>query len=245
VSDPTSSPSGWFPDPLGRHEHRYFNGTSWTADVADGGQRHVDPFGAAPTPGPVPYPDARGFTPTPRNGIATAAMVCGIIGVLLAWVPFVVVAGFVLAVLAIVFGLRGLRRSSESGVGRSKAITGVVTGAIAIALSIVGVVLSVLVVGEITDFAEPGPVTVAEISCAVDGSRATVTGELTNRSSVTRDYNVFVTLDDTSTFLTIDDVAPGATAGWDATVRIPIGTDTCDPTVDVYGPFPFGIEIDP
>ncbi|MEX1107166.1 MAG: DUF2510 domain-containing protein, partial [Ilumatobacteraceae bacterium] len=38
-----TTPAGWFPDPLGRYEHRWFNGTTWTADVSLHGQRYVDP----------------------------------------------------------------------------------------------------------------------------------------------------------------------------------------------------------
>ena len=39
------SPQGWYPDPLGRYDLRWFNGTSWTADVSTNGTRHVDPQG--------------------------------------------------------------------------------------------------------------------------------------------------------------------------------------------------------
>lgn len=41
-SDPKGA--GWHPDPTGRHEHRYFNGTSWTDDVSDRGRQSKDPF---------------------------------------------------------------------------------------------------------------------------------------------------------------------------------------------------------
>jgi hypothetical protein len=37
-------PSGWLPDPTGRHEYRYWNGTSWTRHVADKGVRSTDPL---------------------------------------------------------------------------------------------------------------------------------------------------------------------------------------------------------
>ena len=35
---------GWFEDPTGRHQHRYWDGTAWTPDVADNGQASVDPL---------------------------------------------------------------------------------------------------------------------------------------------------------------------------------------------------------
>jgi len=42
------APSGWYPDPAGRHEQRYWHDGRWTEHVADGGRRSAD----APTPGP-------------------------------------------------------------------------------------------------------------------------------------------------------------------------------------------------
>jgi hypothetical protein len=35
-------PAGWLPDPTGRHEYRYWNGSSWSRHVADGGRRSTD-----------------------------------------------------------------------------------------------------------------------------------------------------------------------------------------------------------
>src|SRR5688500_11873704 len=117
-------PSGWFPDPNGRHEHRYFNGRSWTADVADGGQRSADPRGSAAS-------RTAALAPAPAgNGMATAALVCGIGAVLLAWIPFIVVAGFVLAILALVFGVQGVRRAKLTGNGHGQALAGAVLGAV-------------------------------------------------------------------------------------------------------------------
>ena len=40
---------GWYPDPSGRFEFRFHNGSLWTADVSTNGQRYVDPLGAAPS----------------------------------------------------------------------------------------------------------------------------------------------------------------------------------------------------
>ena len=33
----TDSTPGWQPDPTGRHDHRYWDGSRWTDDVADAG----------------------------------------------------------------------------------------------------------------------------------------------------------------------------------------------------------------
>jgi hypothetical protein len=46
----TAPTSGWQPDPTGRHEYRYWDGTQWTEDVSDGGHTSIDPMPGAPAP---------------------------------------------------------------------------------------------------------------------------------------------------------------------------------------------------
>ena len=46
TSTQASGGAGWHPDPSGRHELRYWDGTSWTDSVSDGGQQSSDPFTA-------------------------------------------------------------------------------------------------------------------------------------------------------------------------------------------------------
>ena len=41
-------PSGWYPDPSGRHEQRYWHEGQWTEQVANGGRRSAE----APMPAP-------------------------------------------------------------------------------------------------------------------------------------------------------------------------------------------------
>ena len=38
-----TTPAGWYPDPSGRFELRYWDGTQWTEHVARGGQQYTDP----------------------------------------------------------------------------------------------------------------------------------------------------------------------------------------------------------
>jgi uncharacterized protein YxjI len=40
---PPTSPAGWYADPLGRHEMRYFDGAQWTEHVSSHGRQSVDP----------------------------------------------------------------------------------------------------------------------------------------------------------------------------------------------------------
>ena len=44
-------PADWYPDPAGRHQHRYWDGTTWTDQVADHGRQSNDPITeSAPLP---------------------------------------------------------------------------------------------------------------------------------------------------------------------------------------------------
>ena len=47
---PGTAPSGWYADPSGRHEQRYWHDGRWTDQVADGGRRHVDDALSMPRP---------------------------------------------------------------------------------------------------------------------------------------------------------------------------------------------------
>lgn len=43
-----SSPANWYPDPLGRHQYRWYDGTNWTDTVSDNGVQSADPMNAKP-----------------------------------------------------------------------------------------------------------------------------------------------------------------------------------------------------
>lgn len=127
---------GWYPDPTGRYEHRYYNGSTWTADVSVDGQHRVDALGVAPSPVPLVEPTP----PEPSNGLATAALVTGCVGAALGLV-FLFPLSLPLGILAVVFGAIGLRRSRTTGRGRPQAITGLITGPLALVLSVVAIVV--------------------------------------------------------------------------------------------------------
>lgn len=42
------TPAGWYADPMGRHQYRWYDGTQWTDHVASGGVQSTDPVHAAP-----------------------------------------------------------------------------------------------------------------------------------------------------------------------------------------------------
>jgi len=85
-------PAGWQPDPRGRHEYRYWDGTQWTDHVSNQGQVSSDPVADAspaasdseksaifkpdPTPTasePEPATERLSVTPTPRAGASASS----------------------------------------------------------------------------------------------------------------------------------------------------------------------------
>jgi uncharacterized protein YxjI len=45
----SSTPANWYPDPTGRHQHRYWDGQAWTDNVSTNGVTATDPVQQAPT----------------------------------------------------------------------------------------------------------------------------------------------------------------------------------------------------
>jgi hypothetical protein len=79
----TDATASWQPDPTGRHDHRYWDGSRWTEHVADVGVAATDPYegthgppAAATEPsGPAPQEPAAEVGPTddtPATGLPTA-----------------------------------------------------------------------------------------------------------------------------------------------------------------------------
>jgi hypothetical protein len=105
-------------------------------------QQPGPPPGQGPAPGypggqPPGYPGAR----TRRNGMGTAALVLGIVALVLVVLLLFAPVGAFLGLLALLFGIFGLIRVNRGEAdNRGQAVTGLITGAIAL---LVGVVLTV------------------------------------------------------------------------------------------------------
>jgi hypothetical protein len=84
------------------------------------------------------HPDATGApAPAPRNGLGLSALILGVIAILTCWI----VIGGLFGLLAIVLGVLGAGRARRGrATNRGVAITGIVTGAVGLVLSIVIVV---------------------------------------------------------------------------------------------------------
>lgn len=91
------------------------------------------PYGGGPVPPPPPPPgygdENRNHGREPRNGLGLAALVCGIIAVVLSLIPVLNVFTWPLGVLAIVFGAIGWGRvNNGTATNKGQAITGLVLG---------------------------------------------------------------------------------------------------------------------
>jgi hypothetical protein len=225
--------SGWYPDPTGRFEYRYHNDREWTADVASGGRRSVDPL-TSYTP-----PTSSGGS----NGMAVAGMVCGIFAVVTAWVPFIAVIGIIAAIVGLALSIPALARSRERG-RRGFALAGVITSAVGLLLGVLGIVLTVVVVRAINAFDDPGPVDVTVERCEVDGSGVLAEIAVENLSSKERSYTIEIDLGGLSTeWVEFDDVDPGERTTSVVTGRS-FGLEPECRVVSINGPVPFGFDPD-
>jgi len=143
---------GWFPDPTGRHDHRWWDGAAWTAHVADGGvaaidalddQRHPGAPSSEGTAGP-----RAGQAPARRGGndpVAITALVLGVVALPFALLPGL---GLVPAVTAVVLALVARSRIKGSGrTGDGVAIAGLAIGIVALLLALIVTVFSALILG--------------------------------------------------------------------------------------------------
>lgn len=75
------------------------------------------------------------------NGMATAALVLGILALITSWT---VIGGVILGLLAVILGFLGLRKARPNlGNGRGRAIAGIILGLLSIAIAIALVAFAV------------------------------------------------------------------------------------------------------
>ena len=65
-----SQPADWYPDPSGRHEHRYWDGSRWTEHVASHGRQSADPDFTSQPPPTVARPAEKIVRDVARAGAA-------------------------------------------------------------------------------------------------------------------------------------------------------------------------------
>ena len=235
-----ATPSGWYEDPTGRFEYRYFNGIQWTSDVAVNGQRYVDK--------PMDQLVVQTLSTRRPRGMAITSFVTALAGVVLGWVPFIFVLAACAAIAAIVFGIIGLRTSRlHDGYGRGFAVTGLVLAPLALAVCVGGFFFTKAVLRELHDYVEPGPHELfVEQPCSLDGGRATLHGTIHNLDDQTHEYRIVVDFTSASggtrsATAKVQAVRPDATAPWSTSADVTGSSVTCK-VADVFGPLPFDID---
>ncbi len=99
-----------------------------------------------PQPSQPPVPPG---VPGQTNGLAVAGMVCGILGVVLFWFPYL---SIILGILGLVFGFLGRTRAVQlGGVGAGMATTAIITGAVAVVAGIIWIILVLAVFADSTN----------------------------------------------------------------------------------------------
>ena len=90
----------------------------------------------------------------PSNGMATAALVLGIVAIVCGvWSPLPILGlvaagtGFIPAVLAIVLGHLGVRQSRTLGIGHGAGMTGLVLGYVTVGIIVLTTVLWLVAIG--------------------------------------------------------------------------------------------------
>lgn len=123
---------------MGGSGYRYWDGSKWTGSVSQ------SPAGPGTKPETVTTESGEQQTVYVRaagNGMAVAALVCGIVGAIVGLIPILFFIALPLGILAVIFGFVGrgrVKKQPEAG-RKGMATAGIVTGVIAVILACVGI----------------------------------------------------------------------------------------------------------
>jgi hypothetical protein len=111
----------------------------------------------------------------PSNGLATAALVLGIIGVVLAVIPVIGIVGAILGGVGFLLAIFGILAARKHGVGKGKSIAGLVLGVLSGSVFIAVSAATVAAVDSVSKEIEAGVAAETDKSATSDTSQA---GEL-------------------------------------------------------------------
>src|SRR5688500_11797782 len=83
AADMTTHPATWHPDPTGRHQLRYWDGSVWTDTVANGGIMAIDPVALRPWQTMSHVEQPKGLRPSAHDGPKGTQLIAGVIALLL------------------------------------------------------------------------------------------------------------------------------------------------------------------
>lgn len=88
------------------------------------------------------------------NGMAVAALVCGILGIIGSFLPIVCYFTTILAILGIIFGVKGKKFAAANNTSSGLATAGLVLGIIGAAFAAVGLICGICTTAAICAAAE-------------------------------------------------------------------------------------------
>lgn len=132
--------AGWYPDPLGRYDHRYWDGTRWTDHAARAGQTVTDPVDV---PGWGDRPSRTGTAVEGTEGLAVVSLVLSIV-----WLFGI---GSIAGIATGVIARRRIRESGGARTGGELALAGIIVGILTLLLTVlVALALGALLVRDVT-----------------------------------------------------------------------------------------------
>jgi hypothetical protein len=231
---------GWHPDPTGRHQQRYFNGVTWTGDVADDGTRSVDVANSPvwSTTTNAASTAAATAVEHPGGALATAGMILGIVGVVTGALMVVFYLAVICGVLALVFGLVAARRSRRAGLAvDGRARTAIVLGPISLALSVIGAIVFFTVVRDVMDHLErvapASSFELDEATCTLADGTARFETQLTNTTDERDRFTLVAEFVDPAGHVVasgravVEEVQPGASVPMVVTAPLEVAMVDC------------------
>lgn len=103
-------------------------------------------YNGQPVPPQTPYygqpmPPVPPQAPAPQsNSMSIAALICGIVGLVGGWIPYVSYFTLIGSILGIVFGVKGRKENAAAGLPTGMATAGMVLGIVGVALTVLGII---------------------------------------------------------------------------------------------------------